>query len=73
MTKIDALIDWYSNLTPQSLNEVSDVYHEQARFRDPFNDVRGHSGIADIFRHMYDTTEKSRFEITRVSKTIEPP
>jgi hypothetical protein len=64
--KIEELITWYSNLSPETVHKVRDIYDEQAQFIDPFNDVTGHEAIADIFHHMFETTDKPRFEITDV-------
>jgi hypothetical protein len=65
-TKIEELIAWYSNLTPETVDKVKDLYCEQARFIDPFNDVTGHAEIANIFHHMFETTENPNFLITDV-------
>jgi len=62
--KLDALVDWYSTLTPETICELRGVYHERAHFRDPFNDVRGHRAIAAIFEHMFKTTDNPVFHIT---------
>jgi hypothetical protein len=62
--KLDALIDWYSTMTPETVSDIRGIYHERAHFRDPFNDVRGHQAIAAIFEHMFDTTEDPVFHIT---------
>jgi ketosteroid isomerase-like protein len=62
--KLEALIHWYEQLTPASLGEVDQLYHEGALFRDPFNDVQGQPAIKAIFRHMFNTTENPRFEVT---------
>jgi len=61
---LDALIDWYSTLTPETIPAIRGIYHEKARFRDPFNDVRGHQAIAAIFEHMFDTTVNPVFRVT---------
>ena len=61
--KLDALLDWYRTLSPESLAAVGEIYHEAARFRDPFNDVRGHRAITNIFSHMFETTGNPVFRI----------
>ena len=61
--KLDALCDWYANLSPQSLENVRELYHEHARFRDPFNDVQGHEAILRVFRHMFENTDDPKFSI----------
>jgi len=62
--KLDALVDWYSTLTPETIAGVNAIYHEEARFRDPFNDVCGHRAIAAIFEHMFEVTQQPVFRIT---------
>ena len=64
MVKLDELIDWYQTLTPETVPGIKRIYHEQAHFRDPFNDVRGQQAIANIFQHMFETTENPVFRIS---------
>ena len=63
MVRLDALLAWYGTLTPQSLARMSEFYHPQARFKDPFNDVQGAAGIRRVFEHMFASTEAPRFLI----------
>ncbi|MCP5448410.1 MAG: nuclear transport factor 2 family protein [Chromatiaceae bacterium] len=62
--KLNELINWYSSLTPETLPQLSAIYHEQASFRDPFNEVRGQHGIAAIFEHMFEVTQQPVFRIS---------
>lgn len=66
---LQRVIDWYQRLTPASLAELPEIYHEQARFHDPFNDVRGHAAIAAVFRHMFENTLQPAFRITDSQQT----
>lgn len=59
----DALLDWYASLSPESLRALPHYYHPEARFKDPFNDVRGHDAIMRVFQHMFQTTREPRFVI----------
>lgn len=61
MTQLGELLDWYSTLTPDSVKLAVDFYHVNARFKDPFNEVRGVDAIMKIFDHMFITTEAPRF------------
>ena len=61
--KLKDLIEWYEHLSPERLDRVTELYHEAASFRDPFNDVVGHNAIEAIFRHMFETTEDPRFKV----------
>ena len=65
--RLDALMDWYSSLTPETLTQLEQFYAAQARFKDPFNDVTGIAAIRGIYQHMFETTEQPRFVIaTRI-------
>ena len=66
--KLDELVDWYSTLTPETIPRISEIYHEDARFRDPFNDVYGYQAIAIVFEHMFETTENPAFKIMSTQK-----
>ena len=63
MTPLDKLLRWYETLTPQSIDNIGQLYHPDAHFRDPFNDVRGVASIRAIFAHMFVTTVNPRFVI----------
>jgi steroid Delta-isomerase len=62
--RIRAVIEFYEHLTPESLGRLDAVYAEGAGFKDPFNEVRGVEAIRRIFAHMFETTERPRFEVT---------
>jgi hypothetical protein len=61
---LDRLCQFYENLSPQSLQTLSEVYASQARFRDPFNDVQGTQAITHIFDDMFKRAHQPRFVIT---------
>lgn len=61
--KLDRLIAIYETLTPESIATLREVYADDARFRDPFNDVQGLPAIENIFRHMFEQVEMPRFAI----------
>lgn len=63
---LSALLDWYATLTPASLYALGDFYQPQARFIDPFNDVRGHARIRAVFDHMFATVDSPRFVIATI-------
>lgn len=62
--RLDALIDFYQTLTPASLDRFDDFYAEHARFKDPFNEVRGLPAIRRIFSHMFAQLQEPRFVVT---------
>ncbi|WP_082086488.1 nuclear transport factor 2 family protein [Aquitalea pelogenes] len=61
--RLAALADWYATLSPASLLHIDEFYTADARFRDPFNQVHGRDGIADIFRHMFAVLEEPVFSV----------
>jgi len=64
MKPLEKLVHWYENLSPGTLDEISDIYASEACFRDPFNDVHGVAAIRAIFAHMFATTETPAFVVT---------
>lgn len=60
---IENVAAFYETLTRDSLAGLAQVYTEDARFIDPFNDVRGERALRAVFEHMFDTLEAPRFKI----------
>ncbi len=61
---VDHIVEVFQNLTPEAVGTLDAIYAPDARFKDPFNDVRGLAEIQHIFRHMYVALENPRFVIT---------
>ena len=59
------VIAFFETLTPQTLAQLEQVYAADARFKDPFNDVRGLPAIHGILAHMFVALRQPRFVITR--------
>ena len=55
---------YFQALTRESVGDIGRFYTEDARFKDPFNDVSGLAAIAAIYRHMFDKLDAPRFVIT---------
>ena len=53
----------FANLHPEDLDHLGDYFSPDARFKDPFNDVRGPVAVRAVFAHMFAVTERPRFEI----------
>ena len=62
--RLDELIEAFETLTPQSVSTLADFYATDARFKDPFNDVRGRAAIGRIFCHLFAQLEAPRFIVT---------
>jgi nuclear transport factor 2 (NTF2) superfamily protein len=63
MNQLNAMLDWYTSLTPHNIRRVGEFYAPDATFRDPFNVVQGIKHIEAIFYHMFDNTVNPRFVI----------
>lgn len=57
------VVNAYESLTPASLPGLLQLYAPEARFKDPFNDVRGRQRIGDVFTHMFGQLEAPRFMV----------
>ena len=61
---IDELVDFFETVSPETIWRIGDLYADDARFKDPFNDVTGVPAIQHIFRHMFTQVEAPRFVVT---------
>ncbi len=53
----------FESLAPADLARLHEFYADDARFKDPFNDVRGVPAIRHIFEHMFASLDEPRFEV----------
>jgi hypothetical protein len=56
---------YFESISPATLSEIPRWYTPNARFKDPFNDVRGVPAISRIFEHMFHSLHDPRFVVTR--------
>jgi limonene-1,2-epoxide hydrolase len=56
----------FETLTPTTLPELLALYAQDARFVDPFNDVRGADKVGAIFEHMFTQVDEPRFVVSRI-------
>jgi ketosteroid isomerase-like protein len=61
---LDATVDWFETLTPETVARIDAIYAADAFFKDPFNEVRGVPAIRRIFEHMFVQVKNPRFHIT---------
>jgi steroid delta-isomerase len=61
---LEALIDFFHGLSPQSVARFPEFYSADAYFKDPFNEVRGVAAIQRIFTHMFRQVGEPRFVVT---------
>ena len=64
--RVAAIVQFFEQLTPASLQRLNSVYTEQAHFKDPFNAVQGTAAIHAVFAHMFNTLDQPRFEVLDV-------
>jgi steroid Delta-isomerase len=62
---VTRIVEFFETLSPPSLARIGDMYAELARFKDPFNDVRGAAAITEVFAHMFTSLHEPRFVVTR--------
>ena len=61
---VTRFIVFFENLSPADVATLGQVYAPEARFNDPFNEVRGVPAIQAIFAHMFGALEQPRFVVT---------
>jgi ketosteroid isomerase-like protein len=61
--RIARIIELFEQLSPAGLSQLAQIYTDDARFKDPFNEVQGVPAIRRIFEHMFRTLEAPRFVI----------
>ena len=59
----ERIVALFENLSPQRLPELSALYTDSARFKDPFNEVFGTAAIHQIFAHMFENLAEPRFVV----------
>lgn len=60
---VTRVVAFFETLTPASLARLPALYAADARFKDPFNDVRGVPAITGIFAHMFEALDAPRFVV----------
>jgi steroid delta-isomerase len=59
--RVARLVAFFEQLSPADLVRIGEFYAVDARFKDPFNEVRGIPAITAVFAHMYRALEGPRF------------
>lgn len=58
------LVEFYEAIDPATLHaQLAAIYAPDALFKDPFNEVCGHAGIARIFAHMFHQVNNPGFHV----------
>jgi ketosteroid isomerase-like protein len=61
---VERLVQFFEKLQPQDLPRLAQMYAQDARFKDPFNEVQGLSAIERIFVHMFEALDSPHFIVT---------
>jgi steroid Delta-isomerase len=61
--RVARVVVFFEALTPSDVKRISDFYRDDARFKDPFNDVHGVAAIEHVFAHMYVALNEPRFVV----------
>ena len=61
----------FERLTRDALPEFGALFTDDARFTDPFNDVRGRDAVLAVFRDMFDRVEAPRFTILDIAASAD--
>jgi ketosteroid isomerase-like protein len=64
--RVARVITFFEALTPADVARVGEFYRDDARFKDPFNEVCGHAEIRQVFEHMYVALQQPRFVVRDV-------
>lgn len=59
--------EFFENITEETpIKEYEKIFHKNARFKDPFNDVKGLEKIYDIFQEMYIKLDNPSFKVNEI-------
>ena len=64
--RVRKIVTLFERLAPADLPRLPEIYTPDARFKDPFNDVRGVAAVTRIFEHMFKSLQGPRFVIRDV-------
>ncbi|MBU6284931.1 MAG: nuclear transport factor 2 family protein [Betaproteobacteria bacterium] len=70
--KLNQIKAFYETLSPSSLDQISELYGPEARFKDPFQSVQGLPAIRAVFEHMFAIQPHSRFVVDGITQTAHP-
>ena len=59
--RVARVVAMFESITPADVSRLGEFYASDARFKDPFNDVRGVPAIEKVFAHMFVALDAPRF------------
>ena len=64
--RVARVVAMFESITPADVSRLGEFYAGDARFKDPFNDVRGLPAIRGVFAHMFVALDAPRFVVREV-------
>ena len=61
--RVARVVDFFEALTPADVKRIGEFYRDDARFKDPFNEVQGRAAIERVFAHMFIALHEPRFVV----------
>jgi hypothetical protein len=62
-THLNRVVNFFENVSLQSVSSIEELYDANAYFKDPFNEVHGQEAVIKIFQHMFKQVDTPRFII----------
>ena len=59
--RVQRIVLQFERLSITDVPRLKQLYADDARFKDPFNDVQGVAAIQRIFEHMFETLDEPHF------------
>ena len=60
------IVEMFETLRPENVSKLDEFYTADAYFKDPFNELRGLSGVKGVFEHMFVALNEPRFIVRDV-------
>ena len=64
--RVARVVAFFEALTPADIARLAELYVDDARLKDPFNEIQGVAAIGAVFEHMYRTLESPRFVVREI-------
>lgn len=61
--RLISVIRFYETLTPQTLDNITNLYAANVQFKDPFNEVNTLEAVKKIFANMFEHVNEPRFKV----------
>ena len=61
---MQCVVHFFEHLQSTDVVDIANFYTDDAKFKDPFNEVQGVQAIQRIFSHMFESLDAPRFVIT---------